>query len=246
MTNSLVWLAAYYHFPATYSCRMPLSSQNAALATPGPGPSTVRLALIRAGCEVFGSQVIREEWYPIIRAAAIRVRPPERVAISQQVLQGYKGRHGESASMTGSLFYREVAQAEGALTVYVQVPAAKADPFRELLMTIGYWGQTDSLTMCLAVEEAAPNQNECALPLRLLQARSPVGVFFPSILAEFRQPDLSWEEIVPEAGGQEGSPPFSIEVYVWPLVVVKRAAGSKMLVRHSFLSATAEEAGERK
>ncbi len=239
MTGKMQWLAAHYHFPSTYSCRMPLSSKSVTLATPGPGPSTVRLALIRAGCEIFDRRVVRDDLYPLIRAAEIRIRPPERVAISQQVLQGYKGRHREASSVTSmvnSLLYREVAQAQGELTVYMQVPAAKADPFRELMMTIGYWGQTDSLTMCLAVEEAAPNQNECALPLRLLQELGPLGAFFTGLLAEFRKPELAWEEVVPNERRDEGEPPLHVEVYVWPMRLIKRSAGAKLLVRQPFLS----------
>src|SRR5260221_14674265 len=48
------WLAAAYHFPATYSCRVPMSSMNSALAMPAPGPATVRLPLIRKGVELVG------------------------------------------------------------------------------------------------------------------------------------------------------------------------------------------------
>ena len=100
---------------------MPLSSQSAALVSPGPGPSTVRLALIQAGCEIFDRRVVREELYPLIRAAEIRIRPPERVAISQQIVQGYKARHEQAARVVvTSILYREVAQARGALMVYVQ------------------------------------------------------------------------------------------------------------------------------
>lgn len=44
--TGLGWLAADYHFPATYSSRLPFSSPNSALISPAPGPATVRLALI--------------------------------------------------------------------------------------------------------------------------------------------------------------------------------------------------------
>jgi len=66
---SLGWFAADYHFPATYSCRLPFSSSNSALVSPAPGPATVRLALIRVGLELFGRDVVRDSLFPWIRAA---------------------------------------------------------------------------------------------------------------------------------------------------------------------------------
>ncbi len=87
---TLGWLAADYHLPATYSCRLPLSSANSALISPAPGPATARLALIRASLELFGRDVVRDSLFPWIRAARVLIRPPERVAISGQVLRAYK------------------------------------------------------------------------------------------------------------------------------------------------------------
>jgi len=51
--SSRVWIAADYHFPSTYSCRIPMSSANCASVMPAQGPATVRLALIRVGIELF-------------------------------------------------------------------------------------------------------------------------------------------------------------------------------------------------
>jgi hypothetical protein len=73
-----IWLAADYHFPSTYSCRIPMSSMSSARVAPAPGPATVRLALIRRGIELFGIEGVRDELFPTIRALSVRVRPPER------------------------------------------------------------------------------------------------------------------------------------------------------------------------
>jgi len=231
-----VWLAAQYHFPATYSCRMPLSSISGVQASPGPGPATVRLALIRAGCEIYGRSYVREKLFPVIRIAAVRVRPPERVAFSQQVMRMYKVRHDQALtaeSLVESLQCREVAQAQGTLTVYIQIPRAYISTFRELLLSIGYWGQTDSLTMCWEVEDAVPNLDECACPLRALREGVRLGAFFVCVLSEFRTPTLAWEEVVPDRQAGEGDP-LQREVYVWPLRQVGLSAGSRILVRQSF------------
>src|SRR5258708_36299529 len=86
----LLWIAADYHFPSTYSCRIPMSSMTSALVMPAPGPATVRLALICTGIELFGLEMMREELFPMLRAMTVRVRPPARVAISQHRLRAYK------------------------------------------------------------------------------------------------------------------------------------------------------------
>jgi type IV secretory pathway protease TraF len=85
-----VWVAADYHFPSTYSCRILMSSMSSAPVMPAPGPATVRLALIKAGIECFGLDAVRDEFFPILRSAPVLVRPPRRVAISQHLLRGYK------------------------------------------------------------------------------------------------------------------------------------------------------------
>src|SRR5260370_33579568 len=80
----LGWLAADYHLPATYSCRLPLSSANSALISPAPGPATARLALILASLELFGRDVLRDYLFHWIRAARGLFRPPERVEVARQ------------------------------------------------------------------------------------------------------------------------------------------------------------------
>lgn len=215
---------------------MPLSSMSSVQATPGPGPATIRLALIRAGCEIYGMSYVREKLFPVIRAAAVRVRPPERVAFSQQVMRVYKARTDPvltAESLVESLQCREVAQAQGMLTVYIQVPEDCVGTFRELLSSIGYWGQTDSLTTCWEVEGAVPDQNECACPLRVLREGVRLGAFFVCVLSEFRTPTLAWEEVVPDGQAGEGDP-LQREVYVWPMQQVVLSAGSRILVRQPF------------
>jgi hypothetical protein len=82
-----VWVATDYHFPSTYSCRIPMSSVP---IMPGPEPATVRLALMRTGIECYGPDVVRDKLFPILRSAPVYIRPPERVATSQRILRGYK------------------------------------------------------------------------------------------------------------------------------------------------------------
>src|SRR5258708_34571840 len=111
------WFGADYYLPASYSCRLPLSSANSALIPPAPGPATVRLALIRASLELFGRDVVRDSLFPWIRAARVLIRPPERVAISGQVLRAYKADEDKGRVAIGeSVVYRQVAHAGGVST----------------------------------------------------------------------------------------------------------------------------------
>ncbi len=79
---SSIWLAADYHLPGTYSCRIPMSSTTYAPTLPTPGPATVRLALLRCSIELFGRTMTREVIFPTLRDMGVRIRPPEAVAMS--------------------------------------------------------------------------------------------------------------------------------------------------------------------
>src|SRR5258708_6789441 len=129
---SRVWIAADYHFPSTYSCRIPMSSMNSASAMPAPGPATVRLALIRTGVELFGRNRVRDELFPILRSAAVRIRPPERVAISQQRIRGYKWSEDRQKQVTiqGSMIVRAMAQPSGPRSVFLQGPPEREQKLR--------------------------------------------------------------------------------------------------------------------
>jgi hypothetical protein len=122
-----------------------MSSANSALISPAPGPATVHLALIRASIELFGRDVVRDSLFPWIRVARVLIRPPERVAISGQMLRAYKAGEDKGRVAIGeSVIYREMAHAEGAMTVYLEIPLEERDTWEILLRNIGYWGQACS------------------------------------------------------------------------------------------------------
>jgi hypothetical protein len=236
-TPASIWLAADYHFPVTYSCRVPMSSANSALAMPAPGPGTVRLALIRTGIELFGIDYTRDELFPIIRAAPIRIKPPEQVTIFTQTLRGYKGgsgKPGTSDRLDESPIYREFAHATGAMTAYLEIPVAYENSFRELLAAIGYWGQASSLTYCTVISEATPPDDESAIPFEALGAAYPAQRRFSCFVSEFRDAQVKWEEVVPGlCSGKVGA--IDIELYIWPMVIYEQRNGGTLLVRRSLL-----------
>jgi hypothetical protein len=233
--SHLIWLAADYHFPTLYSIRAPLSSMSSARTLPAPGPSTVRLALVRVGIELFGEDVTRNMLFPILRAMPIAIRPPERVAISTQLLRVYKATENKKRGeyqYGESIGYREYAHAQGTMTVYIEVPENQGHTLVELLQAVGYWGQAHSFTHCVSISTAAPLATECLRPLRTLSSVCRVQHLTVSLVSEFRSPDLKWDEIAPNVSVQPPDP-LTIELHVWPLTVIEQHQGDRLLLRCS-------------
>jgi hypothetical protein len=233
--GEMTWLCADYHFPALYSIRAPLSSMSSARALPAPSPSTVRLALVRTGIELFGIDAIREVFFPVIRAMSVAIRPPERVAISTQRLRAYKvtkSKDKETNQFVETIVYREYVHAQGVMSIYVDIPTDHRSAFVELFQAIGYWGQAHSLTQCVAVTKRAPEFTECLTPLRSLSDMHRLQSLVISLASEFRSPDLQWHEILPIVSEQPNDP-LMIELYVWPMVVIEQRGRNRLLLRRS-------------
>ncbi len=236
-TRNLVWLSADYHFPTTYSCRVPMSSQNSTLAMPAPGPATVRLAMVRSAIELFGSDYVRDRLFPIIRSAEVYVKPPRKVAISTQLIRVYKanaGRSRQSNHLQESLAYREVCHAAGLMTVYIKLPITHEDNCRETLESIGYWGQANSLACCVGINRSTPKAGDFASPLNSWQTSRPIQHFFSCIVSEFRDPKVRWSEIMPVLGPNR-TDAIRLAVYVWPMIIREQHSNSKLLIRHSLV-----------
>jgi hypothetical protein len=222
-----------------------MTSMAYAMAMPAPGPATVRLALIRKGIELFGLETMRQEIFPTVRAVPIRIRPPERVAISQHRLRAYKwelDKQRKQEMIQESVILREMAQADGPLAVYLQIPVQEEQRYRALLSMIGYWGQTSSFACCAGISHAEPRQEECATPLRELDLHTPLGHFFSCLVSEFRHNALAWEDIMPTLHKAKG-PALLLDVYVWPLRLVRSDGRGRLFVRHALGEAAARRDG---
>jgi hypothetical protein len=229
------WLAADYHFPSTYSCRIPMSSMSSATAMPAPGPATVRLALIRTGIEYLGSDIVRDEIFPALCFVPIRIQPPERVGISAHRVRSYKWEKGRTrrGGLQESITVREMAHATEPMTIYIEVPSRQAEQYHLLLRAIGYWGQTDSLTYCVGITERAPKSGECIQPLRMLGSQRLLAPYFSCVASELSDPRPSWEEVTSPHLSRRNSSPLQLDVYVWPLVITRQSREGKLLLRRS-------------
>jgi hypothetical protein len=216
--NKKIWLAADYHLPIMYSCRMPVSSPQSAQCTPVPGPATVRLALIRAAIELYGVAQTRDLLFPIIRNSDVAIRPPAKIGISPHLLRLYKA--NAAGSLQESIGYREFAHAEGVLTVYLTVPAEYQAVFTDLLCAVGYWGQGSSVVTCLRVITAAPLCGEIIRPLSEMSAY-PLGQYASIFLTDWITENASWTAVT-QANGKT-LPSFTTPaLFILPLQICER------------------------
>jgi hypothetical protein len=179
---------------------------------------------------------VQHELFPIIRSASVQIQPPEKVAISLHRLRAHKwttGKAGKQDLFQESVILREMAHATEPLTVYIEVPPGEEERFRRLLQAVGYWGKTDSLTYCTRIMQHLPDAKICVAPLRTLQSNSPVRQYFVCVLTEFRDHQVTWQEIVPALLSSR-SQALHLDVYVWPMIVEHKLSGSKLLIRHPF------------
>jgi hypothetical protein len=227
--QSGIWLTADYRFVSVYSYRMPMSSITAARVLPTPGPATVRLALVRVGFEFFGEEGTRNAIFPTVRAMAVRIQPPERVAFRWQTIQSYKAKKGSGqVILSDSPTEREMVHTAGIMRIAINIPAGQADIFRELLAGIGYWGQASGLAWCTQVVQEALDTASCITPLRLIHGTQRVRSLFTGLATEFRDDTVRWEEVMPELIEQQ-SQAIKPEVYVWPLRVIEQRSTGMIL-----------------
>src|SRR5207247_307660 len=193
----------------------------------------------------FGLETMRQEVFPTVRAMPIRIRPPERVALSQHRLRAYKwemDKQRKREVIQESVILREMAQADGPLEVYLQIPVQEEQCYRALLLMIGYWGQTSSFAFCAGITHAEPKQEECAIPLRELNLQTPLGHFFSCLVSEFRHDALAWEDIMPTLQTEKGQA-LLLEVYVWPLRLVRSDGRGRLFVQQALGEAAAGRDG---
>ncbi len=230
--SNLSWIAAEYHFPSTYSIRVPGSSMTNVKVMPAPGPGTVRLAMIRVGIELFGITKTREVLFPYICSSELRVYPPERVSISPHLIKVYKpasDKDGHIRYQEG-LAVREFAHAEGNMTVFMKVSMKHIDALKTILENIGYWGQASSLAYCINICSQEPNEAFSGMPIE--QVKNVEGSYFSCFVSEFTNKELKWAEVV---SGSSDETQSSLEylLYIWPLVIYERRNGHTLLLRRS-------------
>jgi hypothetical protein len=227
--NDVTTLAAQYHFPLGYSCRAPETSQFSGRALPTPGPSTVQMALIRTGIELFGYAFTRHELFPHIVGCRPEIRPPDIVAIAQHLKRGYKsdrsGRYEEAP------INRELAIAEGSMTIYATVPVSMRKIFTRLFHSVGYWGTSNSVAYCFRVEEAKRNPGSCIQPVDTLQEVQAIASYYTGFATELEGEDIQWSDLV-VVQTKVPTNILRLRLFVWPLILEKTIPNGQLLKFH--------------
>jgi len=226
---STTWLVARYHMPIVYSCRSPISSSSTGIALPTPGPGTIQLAMIRTGIEIFGLDYVRDHLFMQIIECRPMICPPSAVAITDQAMKLHKA-DGDGRIIEG-IGYRQVAHALDEMAVYVNVDLDSEVQIATLMQGIGYWGQSNSFASCIEVSRKAPVDDTCIRPVEDQGRMSTQTPFYTGIATEALGPMVTWEHVMAEHA--QSQTPLRQRLFVWPLVIEVRHAGSQVLRRVS-------------
>ncbi|MCL6451017.1 MAG: hypothetical protein K6T75_06995 [Acetobacteraceae bacterium] len=213
-----VWVRAELHFPALFSYRVPNTSPSFALASPVPGPLTLKLALVDAAIRYSGSVAVGERLFLSLRGAAVEVEPPERLAVLRFFIRRLKPGKGKAA-MQRSVGGREYCHLGGPVTAWVRAPdAAVAEAVALAFRRLGRLGTTDSLASCRGVSLGqAPPLNTVWRPLSAVDPTAwNLRARYVVRLTDLK-PTATFDQVNPYGGGRAGAA-LEERLYILPLV----------------------------
>lgn len=214
--TELTWLMASYHMASAYSIKVPMMNPDSGKALPTPGPATVQLAMIRTAIELFGVDAVRSDLFRHIVAHCPRIKPPDRVAVCDQVTRAFKAE--DRGTYVQGMAMQEVCHAVGPIKIYIPVPGHMVDVFENVLFGIGYWGQSNGFACCVSVEKSVPSTGEFTMPLEHVPKHVRLQRYFTEYVTEIASPNVDWQEVV--LGVDRGGKNFQrCRHYVWPLMM---------------------------
>jgi len=131
--------------------------------------------------------------------------------------------------------YRAFAHCIGTMTVFMSVPSQSIEVFSDLLNGIGYWGQTNSFTVCVDVSEDEPEPGSYAQRLKSIGHGQAISRHFSSFVTELRDENVTWEELC-HPGCNHTKSPLPVQLYVWPLIICTQNCSGQLLKYRSLLS----------
>jgi hypothetical protein len=181
--------------------------------------------LIRRSIELFGEKVTEKDVFPALNASEILIRPPEKIAFSSQLIQGYKTVQNKNGIvLQSSIIHRDYACAFGTMTIFINCPIGACNILEQLFLAIGYWGQANSFTQCITVEPGEPKRSQCVQDVKkmtLPRSQNYHSCYLTELASIIKWSDLYDEDLV------------LISLYVWPLIE-EDLSGKTILVRRPF------------
>ena len=161
-----VWLKAEFEFASAFSYRQPDASAQFAIGSPIPSPATVKLALVDTAIRWSGSVETGRQVFDWLKTCKVHCVPPEKVIRFRVFLKRLKPREGQLLESTG---IRDYFLLSDVLTIFLQVPADKAEEVKQLLLKVRRLGTSDSLCWCQNVAEVDGAELLCEFFARKLE-----------------------------------------------------------------------------
>jgi len=166
----MVWLEAEYELGGLLSYRVPDSSSQYAVASPLPGPSTIKLGIVSTAIETTGNLKQGEKIFELVKNAGIKMVVPKKIAIFNVLIkrlkQKKKEKKGEEEALETTFGIRGYAHFCEPIKFYIDV--SEKEEIRNLLRKVRYFGTSDSIVYCRNVVERDP-LGSCIEPVETLE-----------------------------------------------------------------------------
>jgi len=147
-----MWISGSYHFPSTFSYKIPDFSMYYAASTPIPGPSTFKLAMISAFISSNRDLEKASALFEGIKTSTVLFDLPNRLTVYKAFIKRLKKKRLEPG-FDKSFGIREYVIFDGILTIYIDISDETADYALPAMKNIRYLGSSDSICYCLEVNE---------------------------------------------------------------------------------------------
>lgn len=149
-----MWISASYHFPSTFSYKIPDFSMYYAASAPIPGPSTFKLAMVSA----FISNSAQLERAPVffegIKTSTVLFDLPHHLTVYRAFIKRLKKKRLE-LGFDKSFGIREYITFSGPLSVHIDISENLRKDAVSSMKNIRYLGSSDSICNCLEINEKA-------------------------------------------------------------------------------------------
>lgn len=174
-----MWLTAEYQPVGMFSLKHALATSSGAKSLLVPTPFAIKMALVDAGCRLWGVARAAEIW-PTVRDLRVALRPADRLVVTNLFAKILKPRR--SSARPGSrhagplgqtIAFREYVWSDGALGVALGLDATDEAPHLvDLLLQINYLGKRGGFVQLLRAPSKVADLASGFVPLNPVERRA--------------------------------------------------------------------------
>jgi hypothetical protein len=184
------------------------------------------LALVDAAIQRNGSVAEGRDVFHLVKAAPLRLVPPERVCVVRAFTKRLKKGKGTDAALVESTGIREYCHPDGPLEIYLQ-PERETEWILQLFRLLRRLGTTDSLAHCRAeIGSEPPEELTCRQTATLPVERDNFARRVTLPLLELPD-DATFDDVNPYATSRRG---FRYRQELWTLSLVQRRRGENWIL----------------